>query len=143
MKSITYVKPGLHPNVNANEVSGSEVRQNIWYIYTLFGIHRDSEQTLHLNVQYANSLWSINSLQIVFGYSVNVLCTAEYCLSLLGNTSTSNVRFVFTCFILIRTLFAFRCKLGLKSNQITLMNHKYFLILQNRFWQKQHYNDTS
>ncbi len=32
------LKLDLHLNVNVNEACGSEARQNIWYICTLFGI---------------------------------------------------------------------------------------------------------
>ncbi len=37
------IKPGLHLNANTNDACGSEARQNIWYICTLFGICRGIE----------------------------------------------------------------------------------------------------
>ncbi len=44
------VKPGLHLNANANDICGQEARQDIWYIRTLFIIHRGSESTLHKHI---------------------------------------------------------------------------------------------
>ncbi len=62
----------------------------------------------YINVLYANSLWCTDSWRIAFGCSPNVHHTAECCLPRLRNTSTSNVRIVFTCHI--RILFVFRYK---------------------------------
>ncbi len=37
---LFILKPGLHLNANSNDVCGSEARQNVWYICTLFDIRR-------------------------------------------------------------------------------------------------------
>ncbi len=68
---------------------------------------------LFLNVLSANSLWSTDSWWIAFRCLPNFCRTAECCLPHLGNTSTSNVRIVFACYI--RILFAIRCKPGLMN----------------------------
>ncbi len=112
--------PECEQNVNAN--TAGENNANIW-CGTFVHCSASAEATnwpcsqaikwivcLHLNVSYANSLWSTDSWQIAFGYSLNIRRIAECCLPRHGNTSTSNVRIVFTC--RFRILFAFRCKPG-------------------------------
>ncbi len=75
------IKLGLHLNVN--KARGNEARQNIWSICTLFGMRRDREYTLHLNVSNVNSLWSTDSLQIAtavcqtFVAQFNAVCLAS------------------------------------------------------------------
>ncbi len=101
---------GLRLNANANDACGNEVRQKIWYICTL--AFAKASNRPYINILNANSPWSTYSRQIAFGCSLNICRTVECCLSLLGNTSTLNNRFFFTCCIHI--LFAFRCKPGCK-----------------------------
>ncbi len=73
---------------------------------------------LHLNVSYANFLWSTDSWWIAFSCLPNIRRTAKCCLLCFGNTSTSNIRIVFACRIRICVLFAFRCKLGFAERDV-------------------------
>ncbi len=118
----------------------TELRQNVWYIRTLFGIHRGSKLT-YMKVLYANSLWCTDSRRIAFGCSPNIHHTAECGLPRLGNTSTLNIRIVFECCVRICILFAFRCKPGFrvirwKLNHVTsrLMEKSEDFVLHGTFW---------
>ncbi len=66
----------------------------------------------YINVLIVNSLWSINSRQIVLGFSLNICRTDECCLPRLINTSTLNNCVVFAYHIRVHVPFAFRCKPG-------------------------------
>ncbi len=101
-----YVELDLHLNANTNQAYGSDVWKNAWYIYTPFGIHGHSKCFLHLNVSYANSFWSTDSIQIAFDCLPNVCRTAECCLPRLGNASTLNVRFIFACLVHVPSTFS-------------------------------------
>ncbi len=77
-----------------------------------------------LNISYANSLWSTDSLQIAFSCSPNNRRTAECCLPRLGNTSTS-------LFSLASFVFAFCWHSDVNPALQYLRNFNYFYELMN------------
>ncbi len=104
------LKPGLH--LNTNNTCGWESKQNVCTF-----VHRsafaEAANQPYINVLYANFFWCTDSRRIAFGYSPNTRRTAECCLPRLGNTSTLNDGFVFTCCI----RFEFWCKPGFYTRQ--------------------------
>ncbi len=67
------VELGLH--LNANDTCGSEIRQTVWYICTLFSICR-SMNWPYINILNANFLWNTNS-QWMFVAQLNAVCLAS------------------------------------------------------------------
>ncbi len=68
---------------------------------------------LHLNVSYANFIWSTDIWGIAFGCSPNIHRTAKCCWPRLKNTSTSNVRIIFACRVRVLFLVPMQTKRGL------------------------------
>ncbi len=108
MNTIVCLKPALHLNANANNACGREVKQNVWYIRTLFGIRRGSQSTLHKRIvcefplMYRQPTDSV--VHRMFVAQPNAVCLAL----------VTRLHWMMALFSHATFTFVFRCKPGFK-----------------------------
>ncbi len=124
IQQFLFVKAGLHWNANMNAACENDAYVHVSKFVDCSAFAEAANRP-YINVLYANSLWCTDSQRIAFGCLPNVCHTAECCLPRLRNTSTSNVRIVFSC--RVRILFVFRCKRGLTFSIISFIIYRLVL----------------